>query len=88
MNQPTPNNYAPETLTFGKYLGQKFSDVMMNHPEYCHWVMMTSEMEESASQDLTNFADFLRMNGFGISTHVKTETQSYSESTSSKSKLG
>jgi hypothetical protein len=48
-----------DRITFGKYLGQSYQQVYLNHPDYCQWVLQTAETGDAPSWMLIRFAKWL-----------------------------
>ena len=48
-----------EPLTWGRHSGRTMEYVRIADPNYCHWVLMTSETEETVCSGLMRFARYL-----------------------------
>jgi hypothetical protein len=50
---------GPEIIAFGKHMGKTCNTVYEKHPEYCLWVIATSESGDDACQQLHKFAKYI-----------------------------
>ena len=50
---------SDEKLLFSKHVGRTFKEVYEQDSEFCQWVMMTVQMDQEVTPEMTRFATWV-----------------------------